>query len=539
MTIYPTIHGVESDLGVSQMVIDLGCLLVCSRLPVFVKNGYELLQKVAECLHPVHLADTLLPRLLEVISEENIATTANQGADQAMEEEEAGCKTKKSKKVQKAMAAKMACLSTFTANFMKDPTTSESKKREFVNNVLPLVLSSTSQRNRKARRHSVQIINSLVEKGVDPSTLVALLIRSLTTQGLNSFSKSLALSLIAFLVPRFPESFPSSVVSRLVTICSLLLGENNKEAYKACLLCLRRLAKQMSNEELSQMLRTILDRLLLVEEEIKASAKMPVRNFIDKLIRRFGVSKIEEMVPEEHRPLVRYLAKQGKLHKKKKLIEAKGRLIQKAAGESNKKQPSEERSLSFVGINTRKLPQARSGEADVEDADKGESKNLLLKYDNASQRFHFVEHPAFQLKRAQKEEEVLRKATPSGGEKMRPLKDRDVFFDEETKQLVVNSRKGASGSTGVKRRKEMDDELGLEIEDSTGPQATSSSGQKQSYAASLYDRIHGPKQKKKQGVHSVVESGSSYKSSHASGDVVLPDRPAPHAFIQFNPMVSL
>ena len=60
----------------------------------------------------------------------------------------------------------------------------------------------------------------------------------------------------------------------------------------------------------------------------------------------------------------------------------------------------------------------------------------------------------------------------------------------------------------------------------------------ESLGARVLKRVKGSK-KKNEGVHFIQESGKTYASKSGGSDMTLRDRPDPHAFIQFNPVVIL
>eukprot|EP01017_Pseudomicrothorax_dubius_P004111 TRINITY_DN10752_c0_g1_i1.p1 TRINITY_DN10752_c0_g1~~TRINITY_DN10752_c0_g1_i1.p1 ORF type:complete len:170 (-),score=47.88 TRINITY_DN10752_c0_g1_i1:153-662(-) len=124
--------------------------------------------------------------------------------------------------------------------------------------------------------------------------------------------------------------------------------------------------------------------------------------------------------------------------------------------------------------------------------------NLLLKYDQNKESFHFVEHGIVRAREAD------RKRRQDDG-------DDDVKFDELKQKLIVNSK---IMLTGKKRRRDANaEDLFKESKE-----------------------MRGPTEKRKSQIHLVKESGDTFKPKGATGgDVKIPTRPEPYAFIQLNP----
>ena len=179
--------------------------------------------------------------------------------------------------------------------------------------------------------------------------------------------------------------------------------------------------------------------------------------------------------------------------------------------------------------------------------DPSTAEDLLLRFDASKEAFHFTKHHVFQLKANNKAEEG--KAQKQGTE------DRgDVYFDEETNKLVVKDKKGAKSSSfkrkadvlddvAVGSDDESDDDKKTKAEDKNsksrkdGKNGKGAQGQEEETLAARMLKKYGMKQKKENG-HFIRESGELYKAKGSTrGDVMIPGKAAPHAFVQLNPMV--
>lgn len=115
----------------------------------------------------------------------------------------------------------------------------------------------------------------------------------------------------------------------------------------------------------------------------------------------------------------------------------------------------------------------------------------------------------------------------------------DVYIDENNK-LIVKEKK----STNISKRKNNKDILDIdndsedEVEESKNKKSKNgnNNGKEETLAARMLKKHN--MVKKDVGLHMVRESGEIYKAKGSTrGDVSIPGKAAPHAFIQLNPMV--
>lgn len=177
-------------------------------------------------------------------------------------------------------------------------------------------------------------------------------------------------------------------------------------------------------------------------------------------------------------------------------------------------------------------------QAMVEEQTKTQGEDLLLRFDAAKESFHFTKHQIFQIKASNKTDATAAKATTPKGE---------VYFDEVTNKLVVREKE--KSNIGFKRKtKDVLDGVGSDDEDDdTAPQkagldkkksngTTVKKGEEETLAARVLRKAN--MQKKGEALHFVRESGDTYRAKgQTKGDVMIPGKAAPHAFVQLNPMV--
>lgn len=173
-----------------------------------------------------------------------------------------------------------------------------------------------------------------------------------------------------------------------------------------------------------------------------------------------------------------------------------------------------------------------------EEQTKTKGEDLLLRFDATKESFHFTKHQVFQIKASSKQDSTnVKSATPKG----------EVYFDEVTNKLIVREKE--KSNTGFKRKtKDVLDGVGSDDEDEDDVKEKAASGKKLSKGSTpkreeetLAARVlrKANMQKKNENVHFVRESGEMYRAKgQTKGDMVIPGRAAPHAFVQLNPMVG-
>lgn len=116
----------------------------------------------------------------------------------------------------------------------------------------------------------------------------------------------------------------------------------------------------------------------------------------------------------------------------------------------------------------------------------------------------------------------------------------DIYFDKALNKLIV---KGGATNTQVKRKKDkFDEEM-----DSLAKEEGKTSGLRQTerivhkpedgptYASKVLEKYK--KRDLGSSIHNIRESGEGYKATRGTkGDMLIPGRPDPHAFVQLNPL---
>eukprot|EP01015_Nassula_variabilis_P033638 TRINITY_DN8128_c0_g1_i7.p1 TRINITY_DN8128_c0_g1~~TRINITY_DN8128_c0_g1_i7.p1 ORF type:complete len:341 (-),score=103.91 TRINITY_DN8128_c0_g1_i7:110-1132(-) len=297
----------------------------------------------------------------------------------------------------------------------------------------------------------------------------------------------------------------------------------------------RYMGKAVSKETLHENLKQILLPLFEWDEDSRNNHKAKLKHLIEKLIRKLGKDKVEQGLPQDHKKLVKYVVKQERMAKKK-------RAELKAEREQMMEEQQEVRNQR---ARKRELEQDSDQERDEEDIMRDDGRgaqegvendmNLLLKFDTLKEKFHFAEHPIVAVKKKEKENQLQEKK-----------RTEDVVFNEKTRQIIVYEDEKL---TGKKRRRNKEEDTeediladkvgkgknmdieGVAINEAVGHQSLTSGNK-----LTKLKKINEKGESKKKLVHNVKESGDIYRpKSAAGGDVVLPGRPTPYAFVQLNP----
>lgn len=170
-----------------------------------------------------------------------------------------------------------------------------------------------------------------------------------------------------------------------------------------------------------------------------------------------------------------------------------------------------------------------------------EAQDLLLRFDANKETFHFTKHHIFQIKAANRAE-ADQDGKGSGG-----ANKGEVYFDEATNKLIVREKE--KQTTGFKRKvRDVLDDIGSDDEtDKKEKDVPTSKKRSKSNGGRMEDETLAARMlrkanmlNKKDNIHIIRESGELYKAKGSTrGDVMIPGRIAPHAFVQLNPMVGI
>merc|ERR1712096_433272 len=105
-----------------------------------------------------------------------------------------------------------------------------------------------------------------------------------------------------------------------------MIKEGNKEIYNAIIAFLKSFIKMGSKDVIICKLPLILEAIFNWDKSSQVSLKGKVRNLMIKIMRRVDSAELEELVPEEHKSLIKYLEKAEKRNqsKRKKLSDEIG-----------------------------------------------------------------------------------------------------------------------------------------------------------------------------------------------------------------------
>lgn len=337
------------------------------------------------------------------------------------------------------------------------------------------------------------------------------------------------------------ETLDRNYVAELLEVILLLVKDRNKETYNAIISFLKAFIKNAAKDLVLEKLGMIMQAIFVWDKTSQMVCKGRVKNLLIKLLKRVEMSEIEQFVPEEHSNLLKNLAKQKRreLNKKKN-----SRTFGDGAEESWLDDELNNEDFKKIKLQSRRK-RVEDIEDDMEDIEmanpyagrssnyeeKPEHKNLLLKFDQNEETFHFVEHPTLSLQSNRKKMDLSQNDDDSG-----PGNDDLVYYNEKENRLVIRER--AAKLIGFKRRRQQIDDEAVE-EEAHGDEKVSRKKIKEEKGQTLAARLL-EKHKKKdyENVHTIREVGDTYKAKDGKtkGDVTIPGKAAPHAFIQFNPI---
>lgn len=114
------------------------------------------------------------------------------------------------------------------------------------------------------------------------------------------------------------ESLPQTLITDLVSTLDLFLTSNNREVVRSVLGFVKVCVISLSTEIMLPRLQTLIPNLMRWSHEHKAHFKAKVKHIMERMIRRFGVDKVEKLCPEEDRKLIVNIKKTRERRKKKK-----------------------------------------------------------------------------------------------------------------------------------------------------------------------------------------------------------------------------
>jgi len=271
----------------------------------------------------------------------------------------------------------------------------------------------------------------------------------------------------------------------------------------------------------------------------QAMCKGRVRNLLIKIMKKIDAEQLEKLIPAEHLSLLKNLQKQERKNerlKKTRIFDDNESMDDKEQLYKNADKIKEEPGTKKQ-VNRRKKVEDLDFELeDIDDLqmtnpykirveEKPEQKNILLKFDENNETFHFIDGPtlSMQSNKIQQQSRIDEEAN----------KDELVYFDEKSGRLIIKEQERKQ--IGFKRRRQqMDDEGAADNSDIHTRKKI-----KEDKSTTLSQRLLAKHNtKNNEFVHSIRETGDSYKvkDGKTQGDVMIPGKAQPHAFIQFNPI---
>lgn len=362
----------------------------------------------------------------------------------------------------------------------------------FLQNFLSEVILGLKESNRRCRKLSERFLYQIGEKMKDLGLLKEFL--SMMTAGFAGVNGTIkASSILAFgkMFEKYHQEVEKDYIKEIGSLICLLIKEKNKEIFLASLEFFKILMKSLSKEEMQDQLQEILVSLLENDPENREVFRTPINHFLRKLIKKFGKDFVDQIMPENHSKLVKGVIKSQKTEKKRiKKAKKKARQYQKDKTKVKKDE------IELEGLETGETEAFELKEKKKRLIEENPN-DLLLKYDAESEKFHFIEHPLAKMKEKLKKDEE---------------KKRQLELEILKGKIVVHEFKE---ETGKKRRREDQYEDNEEKHDNKNKNSVI------------------------KGAHIIKESGETFKPKGAmtKGDLMLPGKPNPYAFIQLNPKV--
>merc|ERR1712230_337565 len=116
----------------------------------------------------------------------------------------------------------------------------------------------------------------------------------------------------------FRESLLPETIAGLVETMDLFLTSNNREIVRSVLGFVKVCIISLPTEMVLPRLPTLIPNLVVWSHEHKAHFKAKVKHIFERMIRRFGVERIEACTPESDRKLIVNIRKTRDRRKKKK-----------------------------------------------------------------------------------------------------------------------------------------------------------------------------------------------------------------------------
>eukprot|EP00124_Ichthyophonus_hoferi_P002367 Ihof_evm5s158 gene=Ihof_evmTU5s158 len=150
---------------------------------------------------------------------------------------------------------------------------------------------------------------------------------------------SASVNALGRLTYEFSADMTTAMMDDLMETCLLLMKSKSREILKAVLGFAKVVLVVIKPADLQRYLNGLIEATLSIPEEERAHFKMKVRVIFERLIRKFGVDTINNMVPEEHRKLITNIRKRKERATRQKNELKEKSLAEQEATDSKKKKP--------------------------------------------------------------------------------------------------------------------------------------------------------------------------------------------------------
>lgn len=436
---------------------------------------------------------------------------------------------------------------------------------------LPIVLVNIKSRNIKTRKNAKETLKKIVElehlfpsmgkiraNSLSVSSVIAGLV------GTSSYTKSCAIQGLGYLLKGFYSSFELNLKQSILELVLMLTRERNKEIFLAILKFLKTFVKLENGESIRSNKEAIRGTIFHEECELGPKFRAKIKGIIMILMRKLGREETSEIVGDQWRNMIRYVAKkitkarnkrrakpkheeeeeseQDIIEEEEKDFDVKMFLEEKKREVSKKKKLGNNTFNGFVGEIFRRYLAGSMGniqnnnkiEEEVEEAN--DEEEFLEEFGDISKLKEFFNEGIIKSKKQEKTEK-------SGKSK----KKGDIYFDEATGKLIITQKKITPKLSGKRKFSDFEtDDAGLDsgsknmnnLKRKRPREFTSKQKREQSELKfkKIISNVTKRNRHLNEAVHTIQESGRSYRNKSGGGDAALKNRVTPHAFIQFNPV---
>jgi hypothetical protein len=195
-----------------------------------------------------------------------------------------------------------------------------SELNEMFEDFFPLSVILIKQRSHKTRKIAKDFLNRLdevYEKALgDPTSFLNIVLAGLA--GKTSTMKASTILSVAIIWTKRLDSLDRNYVGELLEVILLLVKEKNKETYNAIISFLKAFIKSAAKDLVSEKLGMIMQAIFVWDKTSQMLCKGRVKNLLIKLLKRFDMSQIETLIPEEHANLLKGIQKMKRREAAKK-----------------------------------------------------------------------------------------------------------------------------------------------------------------------------------------------------------------------------